>query len=56
MSEKTYQLEPIVGKELEDCLNKVIIRKEVFDDEYHWPNLCRFFRRKQASFLKMNIL
>jgi hypothetical protein len=38
---KTYQLEPITGDKRQECLNKIIIRKEVFDDEYHWPTLCR---------------
>ena len=41
MHEKTYQLETIIGDKREECLNKIIIRKEVFDDEYHWPTLCR---------------
>ena len=50
MSEKTYQLKPITGKEREDCLNKIIIRGEVFDDEHHWPNLCRFLDANKHLF------
>lgn len=47
---KTYELEPIVGDERIDCLNKLIIRKEVFDDEYHWPNLCKFLDANKHLF------
>ena len=50
MHEKTYQLEPIIGDDREECLNKIIIRREVFDDEHHWPALCRILDANKQLF------
>jgi hypothetical protein len=50
MQKDDYTLPMIVGDEREECLNKIIIRGEVFDDEYHWPNLCRFLDANKHLF------
>jgi hypothetical protein len=47
---KTYQLKPITGEEKTECLNNIIIREEVFDDQYHWPSLCRFLDKNKNLF------
>lgn len=49
-SAKDYEISMITGEERQKCLDKIIIREEVFDDEHHWPNLCRFLDANKHLF------
>jgi len=47
---KTYELIPITGEERIKCLEKIIIQRDVLEDEYHWPSLCKFIDSNKHLF------